>query len=94
MTDIQFKRKVYERLNKKYTIPVVNEIIKTTFECLKDEMKKNISVQITRFGTFTTRFFNARKGYDMYHKKAVDFDGRYVPVFKPSILLRNFLKNS
>ena len=61
----------------------VDLILDVAFGEIKKNLENKIQVHIDGFGRFFVKFFKARKAYDIYNKKGVWIEDRYIPTFRP-----------
>ena len=66
--------------------------IESTFDIIKDELEKGNSVNISGFGKWSVKSKKERNGRNPQTGDRMTIDARKVVTFKPSIILRDALK--
>lgn len=78
------------RIAKEAKIPksTASKALEAAINAISDALKRNQSVTLVGFGTFTTAERKARKGRDPQTKKEIRIPAKRVPKFRPGKELR------
>ena len=88
MTKTDIIEGVYEQLGG-FSKKEAAEYVETTFDLVKDALKRGDKVKVTGFGTFTVRAKRKRKGRNPKTGEAMDITARKVCTFKPSNVVKS-----
>ena len=72
----------------------VTNIISNFLETLKEEMAEGNNIYLRGFGSFINKKRAGKIGRNITKQKQIIIPERYVPVFKPSKLFLNLIKES
>ena len=88
MTKTELIQKVAEKTGN--NIKVVDDVIKTTLQEIKEEVKSG-AVELVGFGTFKTVECAERKGVNPRTGEEITIKARKKPTFKPSNLFKEMV---
>lgn len=82
MTTKDLSKEVSKKLG--FTCKDVEEVIRTTFDTIADNVAQGDYVKVSHFGTFDSITRKAHKGYNPLTGEEIDIKENRLPKFKPS----------
>lgn len=82
MTTKELTKEVAKKLG--FTCKDVEEVIRTTFDVISDNVIKGDYVKVSHFGTFDSITRAAHKGFNPLTRESIDIKENRLPKFKPS----------
>lgn len=91
MTTKELSKEVARKLG--FTCKDVEEVIKTTFDTIANNVINGDYVKVSHFGTFDSITRAAHKGYNPLTGESIDIKENRLPKFKPSAEFKMNLSN-
>lgn len=91
MTKADIIENTYEKvgISKKETAAIVQSV----FDIIKDNLEEGENIKISRFGNFTVRQKNTRRGRNPQTGEEIEISARKVITFKPSNVLKDLINS-
>lgn len=83
---------IYERLKEKYSRNEIYKIINEFLEIIKESLVKHITIELRGFGTFLVKKRKPRKVKNPKTGEIKERGERYVPDFKPGVIIKKIVE--